>query len=152
MPGAEVGPDELIVSLGLEPHPEGGHFAETWRAASYGERPIGTAIYFLLRAGEVSHWHRIDSTEIWHHYAGAPLDLATWSEGAPVHRRRLGVDIAAGERPQLIVAAGEWQSAQPLGGWTLVGNTVSPGFEFAQFELAEPGWRPPDDAGTSGSP
>lgn len=142
VPIAELDPEHLIESLEMAPHPEGGHYVETWRAASGGERPSGTAIYFLLCRGELSQWHRIDSAEIWHHYAGDTLELATWSAGAPVRRRRLGVDIVAGERPQLVVEPGEWQSARTLGAWTLVGNTVSPGFDFAHFELARPGWDP----------
>lgn len=136
--------EQLIVTLGLEPHPEGGHYAETWRAPSDGGRAAGTAIYFLLRVGEESHWHRIDSAEVWHHYAGDPLEISTWSDGTSVDRRRLGTDVLAGERPQLVVAPGTWQSARTLGAWTLVGNTVSPGFEFEYFELADPGWRPVD--------
>ncbi len=139
----DLDPEQLIDLLGLEPHPEGGHYVQTWRAPADRGRSSGTAIYFLLRAGEVSHWHRVDSAEVWHHYAGAPLTLQTWNDGAPVVTRRLGTDLVAGERPQLVVEPGEWQSARSLGSWTLVGNTVSPGFEFDRFELAEPGWRPP---------
>jgi len=145
----ELDAEQLIELLDLRPHPEGGHFTETWRAPGDGERASGTAIYFLLRAGEVSHWHRIDSAEIWHHYAGSPLALTTWVDGASVVSRRLGTDVGAGERPQLIVEPGEWQSARTLGDWTLVGNTVSPGFEFDHFELAEPGWQPPAAERTS---
>ena len=142
-------PRQLIDLLDLAPHPEGGHYIQTWCAPSAGGRPSGTAIYFLLMADEISHWHRIDSTEIWHHYAGAPLALSTWVDGAPVTTRRLGTDILGGERPQLLVEAGEWQSARPLGSWTLVGNTVSPGFEFGRFELAAPGWQPPVEVAPS---
>lgn len=138
----ELDPEHLIELLELEPHPEGGYYNQTWRAASDGERPSGTAIYFLLRAGEESHWHRVDSAELWHHYAGASLSLQTWTQGAPVVTRRLGTDLVGGERPQLVVEPGEWQSARTLGDWTLVGTTVSPGFEFEHFELAEPGWHP----------
>lgn len=136
-------PSHLIELLGLERHPEGGHFVETWRAANTGERSSGTAIYFLLTADESSHWHRVDSAEIWHHYAGAALRLSTWSVGGSVQHRVLGVDLDEGERPQLVVAPGEWQSAQCLGAWTLVGCTVSPGFDFEHFELASPDWEPP---------
>jgi predicted cupin superfamily sugar epimerase len=133
----------IIVRLGLEPHPEGGHYRETWRADGEG-RVTGTAIYFLLARGERSHWHRIDSVEIWHHYAGAPLELATWSEGSDsVLVRTLGAGLTHDEEPQLIVDADQWQSARPLGEWTLVGCTVSPGFEFDHFELAASGWQPP---------
>jgi uncharacterized protein len=137
--------DALIAALGLAPHPEGGHYRETWRAeAAAGTRAAGSAIYFLLRAGERSAWHRVDAAEIWHWYGGAPLELsiAPASGEQPARRLLLGSDIEAGERPQLIVAAGEWQAAVSLGDWTLVGCTVSPAFEFEGFELAEPGWVP----------
>ncbi|MFP5319905.1 MAG: cupin domain-containing protein [Acidimicrobiia bacterium] len=132
--------------LDLEPHPEGGWYRETWRAdAPPGERSPGTAIYFLLRAGERSAWHRLDAAEVWHHYAGAPLALSVAaSPGDPGRRHVLGPDIAGGERPQLVVPAGAWQSAEVLGPWTLAGCTVSPGFEFSGFELA------PDGTGGTG--
>ena len=133
---------EIVETLGLEPHPEGGRFAETWRAsAPDGERAAGTAIYFLLLADETSHWHRVDAAEIWHHYAGAPLLLRTAQDDAIVERV-LGVDLGAGQRPQLVVEPGAWQSAASTGEWTLVGCTVSPGFEFSGFELAPNGWSP----------
>lgn len=136
--------DEIVELLGLEPHPEGGRFVETWRAvAADGERALGTAIYFLLRHDEVSHWHRVDAAEIWHHYAGAPLALRT-VVGDRVRERILGTDLTSGQRPQLVVEPGQWQSAVSLGAWTLVGCTVSPGFVFAGFELAPPGWDPTD--------
>jgi len=137
--------ETIIATLGLRPHPEGGHYAETWRAEHReGERPAGTATYFLLRAGETSAWHRVDAAEVWHYYAGAPLELriAPGHGGAAPLRLRLGTDLAAGERPQLMVPPGEWQAATSLGEWTLVGCTVSPGFRFEGFELAEPGWEP----------
>lgn len=132
--------DDWIAHLGLVPHPEGGCFKETWRdAPAGGGRGAGTAIYFLLRAGEESRWHRVDAAEIWHHYAGAPLHL--WiGPGAP---RVLGTDVLAGEAPQLVVPAGAWQRARSTGAFTLVGCTVSPAFDFAGFELAPPGWEPP---------
>ncbi len=141
-----MNPDDIVASLGLEPHPEGGWFAETWRDRPTSGRASGTAIYFLLRAGETSHWHRVDSAELWHHYAGAPLELSTWSgdDRGAVVTRVLGADLARGERPQLTVAPGDWQSARSTGEWTLVGCTVSPGFEFEHFELAPPGWSPGD--------
>ncbi len=139
-------PAHLIELLGLQPHPEGGHYVQTWQEGSAAGRSSGTAIYFLLRAGEESHWHRIDSAEVWHHYAGAPVVLRTWTEGRTVVTRRLGTDFAGGERPQLVVEPEEWQTARSDGAWTLVGNTVSPGFEFDRFELAEPGWQPPVEA------
>ena len=134
---------DLIATLDMRPHPEGGHYVETWRASSApAARAPGSAIYFLLRADESSHWHRIDSTEIWHYYAGAPLALATWVDGAKVDHAILGADIVAGQRPQHIVGPGVWQSARSLGDFTLVGCTVSPAFEFAGFELAPPDWQP----------
>lgn len=143
-PPAPLGADEVIGLLGLEPHPEGGCFRETFRdAESRDGRSVGTAIYFLLRRGERSAWHRVDASEIWHWYAGAPLALDIAKDGdTQPDRVRLGNDLAAGERPQAVVPAGAWQSAACEGDWTLVGCTVSPGFEFAGFELAEPGWRP----------
>jgi hypothetical protein len=136
--------DDIIELLGLEPHPEGGHFRQTWRApAAPDSRPAGTAIYFLLRADEVSHWHRVDAAEAWHHYIGASIELAMAPDACgPVERHVLGHDLAGGERPQVLVPAGVWQSARPLGGWALVGCTVAPGFDFAGFELAPPGWSP----------
>lgn len=135
--------DEIIAGLGLEPHPEGGYFHETWRAAAGpGGRASGTAIYFLLRRGKVSHWHRIDATEIWHWYAGAPVQLDTSTDGKDHTAQVLGTDLHAGQRPQIIVPPDHWQSARTLGDWTLAGCTVSPGFEFSEFQLAPAGWSP----------
>jgi predicted cupin superfamily sugar epimerase len=146
---------DVIRLLDLKPHPEGGHFRETFRdapppfpppqAGEGGEgvdRAASTAIYFLLAGGERSHWHRIDAVEVWHWYAGAALELEM--SQAPARRERviLGNDLAAAERPQAIVPAHAWQAAQTLGEWTLVGCTVAPGFEFARFELAPKGWEP----------
>ncbi len=128
--------------LGLVPHPEGGAYAETWRAPTAGERSAGSAIYFLLRAGEVSRWHRIDAAEAWHFYAGAPLELRIAAGGGQLAHHRLGIDLVAGERPQAVVPAGAWQTARSLGAWTLAGCTVTPGFEYAGFELAPEGWEP----------
>ena len=132
----------LIDALGLLPHPEGGWFRETWRdTPADGGRGVGTAIYFLLAAGERSHWHRVDAAEIWHHYAGDPLALGI-ADG-PAHRVvTLGSDLAAGQEPQAVVPPRAWQAARPLGAWSLVGCTVSPAFEFDGFELAPPSWRP----------
>ena len=132
----------IIDRLGLEPHPEGGWFRETWRATtSPGERASGTAIYFLLERGQVSAWHRIDADEIWHYYAGASLELRV--HGSPrIRTWRLGPGLDSGERPQRLVPALAWQSARSLGEWSLVGCTVSPAFDFAHFELAEPGGSP----------
>jgi predicted cupin superfamily sugar epimerase len=132
--------EDLIERLSLAPHPEGGHFRETWRdqPSLTESRGHGTAIYYLLRQGERSHWHRVDATEIWHFYMGDPLELSI--EGA--EPAVLGPHIDAEQRPQLIVPAGAWQSARTLGAFTLVGCTVSPAFDFDGFELAPPGWEP----------
>lgn len=135
--------DWLIDHLQLEPHPEGGWFRETWRdAPGEGRRGAGTAIHFLLRAGERSHWHRVDATEIWHHYAGGPLELAVSTDGATVTTITLGDDLFTGQAPQGLVPAGAWQAARPVGDWTLVGCTVAPAFEFDGFELAPHDWQP----------
>lgn len=132
----------IIAALGLQPHPEGGHYRETWRAeAGTAERAAGSAIYFLLKAGEVSRWHRVDAAEIWHFHAGSPLELVFERDGRLV-RETLGADLAAGERPQVVVPPHGWQTARSLGQWTLVGCTVSPAFEFDKFELAPEGWEP----------
>lgn len=133
--------EEVVALLGMQPHPEGGFYRETFRAPSPdGGRAASTAIYYLLREGEVSAWHRTDADEIWHHYAGAPLELSLSADGREHSSVRLGTDLAAGERPQGVVPAGVWQSARTLGGWTLVGCTVAPAFEFAGFEMAPPGF------------
>jgi uncharacterized protein len=136
---------DVIALLGLAPHPEGGHFREMFRDARTIDsgRAVSTAIYFLLAAGERSHWHRVDAVEIWHWYAGAPLLLETAaSDTAAIERLTLGPDLAAGQRPQGIVAAHAWQTATSLGAWTLTGCTVAPGFEFSGFELAPKHWSP----------
>ena len=132
--------DQIIEMLELREHPEGGHFRETWRdLPEGGGRGSGTAIYYLLRHGEMSAWHRIDATEIWHFYAGSPLELRT-READEETIGVLGTDLSRGERPQLVVPAGAWQSARSRaetpGGYTLVGCTVSPAFLFEGFELA----------------
>lgn len=144
MTARDLTADAIIALLGLEPHPEGGHFSETFRdAAGTGGRSASTAIYFLLKRGERSHWHRVDATEVWHWHAGAPLRLSTAAdEAGPVTDMILGADLAAGERPQGVVPAHHWQAAESLGDWTLVGCTVAPGFDFAGFVLAPPGWSP----------
>lgn len=142
-PMATWRPAEIVRALGLAPHPEGGHYRETFRdEAETGGRAASTAIYYLLAAGETSEWHRVDAAEIWHFYAGAPLVLTVSGDGHDAAAHRLGPDIAAGERPQLVVSAGHWQTATSLGAWTLVGCTVAPGFAFSGFELAPPDWRP----------
>jgi uncharacterized protein len=134
---------EVIATLDLAPHPEGGWYRETFRdLCTIGSRPASTAIYYLLEAGQVSRWHRVDAVEVWHWHAGAPLALTTCADGRAAEPHRLGSDIAAGERPQLVVPAGHWQTARSLGGWTLVGCTVAPGFRFEGFELAPEGWQP----------
>jgi len=134
---------ELIRLLELAPHPEGGHFRETFRDARTLDRgrAASTAIYFLLARGERSHWHRVDAVEVWHYYAGAPLMLEI-ADGDARTTVTLGADLGAGEQPQGIVPAGAWQAAQSLGDWTLVGCTVAPGFEFSGFELAPKNWSP----------
>ena len=133
--------DEIIAHLRLAPHPEGGHYRQTWVEDPAKDRPAGTAIYFLLKAGERSHWHRVDATEIWHFYAGAPLILSLAADAAgPATEHRLGPDLSDGETPQVIVPKDHWQAARTTGEWTLVGCTVSPGFRFEGFTLAEPGF------------
>lgn len=135
---------EVIRLLDLERHPEGGHYRETFRdpRTDQAGRSLGTAIYFLLDVGEASHWHRVDATEIWHWHAGAPLVLTVSPDGHDAQASYLGPDLKTGQRPQLVVPAGWWQTATSLGAWTLVGCTVAPGFDFAGFELAPPDWRP----------
>jgi uncharacterized protein len=134
---------DVIRMLDLKPHPEGGHFRETFRdARQIGGRATSSAIYFLLARGERSHWHRIDAVEIWHWHAGAPLQLEIAAAPDRVERVTLGGDISAGLRPQAVVPAHVWQAAQTLGDWTLLGCTVAPAFDFAGFELAPPAWSP----------
>lgn len=135
-------PQDLIDRLGLGPHPEGGWYRQTWRdEPADGGRGVGTAIYFLLAAGERSHWHRVDAAEVWHHYAGDPLELAI-ADGGHHEVVVLGDDLAAGQEPQALVPARAWQAARPTGAWTLVGATVTPAFEFEGFELAPAAWTP----------
>jgi uncharacterized protein len=136
---------DIIRVLDLKPHPEGGHFRETFRDArqSAEGRATSTAIYFLLARGERSHWHRVDAVEVWHWHAGAPLRLEIYSEhSGKIESLTLGCDLAAGERPQGVVPAHAWQAALTLGDWTLVGCTVAPGFDFKTFELAPKDWSP----------
>lgn len=136
-------PAEIIERLGMERHPEGGWYVQTFRDVSGGARGHSTAIYYLLERGERSHWHRVkDAVEVWHHYAGGALALSISDGSSAAVVQVLGPDLAAGERPQLIVPANWWQSATPLGDWVLVGCTVSPGFVFSSFEMAPPGWEP----------
>ncbi|MEO9900298.1 cupin domain-containing protein [Nisaea sp.] len=134
----------IVAKLGMQPHPEGGYYAETWRdAPDDGSRGTMTQIYYLLPVGEVSAWHRVtDATEIWHHYAGAPLVLTLSPNGHDAEAHHLGPDVLAGQKPQVVVPEGWWQAAESLGEWTLVGCTVAPAFDFSGFEMAPPDWRP----------
>nr|WP_321442625.1 cupin domain-containing protein [uncultured Cohaesibacter sp.] len=133
----------IIAALEMQPHPEGGYFCETFRDA---EGPDGrghsTAIYYLLEAGDRSHWHRVDATELWFWHAGAALLLSQSADGKESETYILGPDILAGERPQIIVPRHHWQSAESTGDWTLVSCTVAPGFVFEGFEMAPPDWQP----------
>jgi predicted cupin superfamily sugar epimerase len=137
--------EDIIRLLDLQPHPEGGHYRETFRDSrsidAVSGRAASTAIYFLLRASEISRWHKVDAAEVWHWYAGAPLALSI-VDGRQKLDVRLGADLTANERPQAAVPAGAWQQAQSLGAWTLAGCTVAPGFEFAGFEMAPPEFNP----------
>lgn len=140
--------DLVIARLGMRPHPEGGWYRETWRApartTTFRARPASSAILYLLAAGERSHWHRVDADEIWQFSTGAPLELRVWRDGDPtVAVHRLGGEVTVGDTPQVVVPAGAWQAARPLGAWTLVGCIVAPAFEFAGFELAAAAWEPP---------
>ena len=141
---AALSAQDIIRMLALKPHPEGGHFRETFRDPSQmaDGRSVSTAIYFLLARGERTHWHRIDVVEIWHWYAGAPLQLEIAAAPGRVERVTLGGDISAGLRPQAVVPPQAWQAAQTLGDWTLLGCTVAPGFDFAKHEVAPQGWSP----------
>jgi uncharacterized protein len=133
----------VIEALGLRPHPEGGWYGERWRApAGEGERPASSAILYLLGAGEESRWHRVDADEIWQFSAGDPLEVRVAAAGSPILRHRLGGDVTAGDESQVVVPAGAWQAARPLGEWTLVGCIVAPAFSFHGFELAPDGWEP----------
>jgi uncharacterized protein len=132
--------DEIIETLGLQPHPEGGHFRETFRDEG-APRGASTAIYYLLKAGERSHWHRVDATEVWHWYAGDAIELSI-SQSGVTKTQTLGPNLVSGERPQIVVPKHAWQSARPLGRYTLVGCTVAPAFTFEGFEMAPPSWRP----------
>ena len=131
--------DEIIAHLNLAPHPEGGHYRQTWVAENDG-RPTGTCIYFLLKGGESSHWHKVDATEIWLYHAGDPLILSmSATDEGPATDHVLGPDLTRGA-PQIIVPEGHWQAARTIGAFTLVSCTVSPGFQFDWFVLAEPGF------------
>lgn len=136
--------EEVIKRLDLKAHPEGGYFRETFRDSrtDASGRAVSTAIYYLLGLGEVSEWHRVDATEIWHYHAGAPMVITLSPNGHDAQARHLGPDFSNGQEPQIVVPANHWQTATSLGAWTLVGCTVAPGFDFAGFEMAPPGWRP----------
>lgn len=140
--------EDLIRVLDLNRHPEGGYYRETFRdeilngGTDQHGRAASTCIYFLLPAGELSAWHKVDAAEAWHHYAGAPFALTVSENGHDAWSMRLGPNLLAGERPQAVVPANAWQTAESLGRWTLVGCTVAPGFEFSGFEMASPDWRP----------
>jgi predicted cupin superfamily sugar epimerase len=136
-------PAQIIETLGMQRHPEGGWYAETFRDAEGGARGHSTAIYYLLETGERSHWHRVtDATEVWLYHAGDPLRLSLSADGRAVETHVLGPDVVRDQRPQIIVPAGWWQSAAPIGGFTLVSCTVAPGFTFESFEMAPPDWQP----------
>ena len=136
-PGADAA--SVIAALDLRPHPEGGHYRETWRdTPPDGGRGAGTSILFLLRAGEISRWHRVDAAELWIWQAGAPLSLALFPGGDVT----LGPNLAAGETPHQTVPARVWQAAKSLGSWSLCCCVVAPAFDFEKFELAPPGWEP----------
>jgi predicted cupin superfamily sugar epimerase len=136
--------DDIIEKLGLQPHPEGGHYRETWVADNDG-RATGTCIYFLLKGGEENRWHRVDATEIWHFYAGDPLLLRlSATDDGPAERHLLGPDLAQDQRPQVIIPPHHWQRAECTGAHTLVGCTVSPGFQFEGFTLAADGFDIPE--------
>lgn len=134
---------EIIAALDLQPHPEGGYYRETFRDPREQDgRSAGTAIYYALGVGDCSAWHRVDAAEIWHWYAGSPLALTLSPNGHDAQSHRLGPNLVQGERPQVVVPADWWQTAESLGEWTLVGCTVAPGFTFEGFEMAPPDWRP----------
>ncbi len=136
--------EKVAAALDMAPHREGGRFVETWRAPSEpGTRAAASAILYLLRAGEESRWHRVDVAEVWQWSGGDPLELRIARIVAgPVETHRLGGDVLAGEEPQVVVPAGAWQAARPLGAWALVGCIVAPAFDYAGFELAPEGWEP----------
>ena len=151
----QIDVDQIIEFLGLIPHPEGGYYQETFRdlpnssdePGAFDERALSTAIYFLLTEGQKSHWHRIDCSEVWHWYAGSPLALSISSAQDQLATTKiLGNNLVEGQRPQIVIPANHWQSAQSLGPWSLVGCTVAPGFEFDSFELSDPEFEPGGDS------
>lgn len=135
-----MNPQDLIRALGLRPHPEGGHYAQTFKSPTLlntpqGLRAASTAIYFLLERGDFSAWHRVRSDEVWHFYAGEGLELHLLTDRGEYSKVRMGPQVLQGEQPQAVVPAGVWQAARPVGAYALVGCTVAPGFDFADFEL-----------------
>ena len=135
--------DAIIADLRLSPHPEGGWYRETFRdAPADGSRGALTQIYYLLRRGERSRWHRVDAVEVWHFYAGDPLRLHLAQPPAPALSLVLGTGFALGQQAHAVVPAGAWQAAEPLGHFTLAGCTVAPAFRFDGFDLAPEGWQP----------
>ncbi len=137
------GAEAIIRRLGLQRHPEGGWYAETFRdREGVDGRAHSTVIHFLLVAGERSHWHRVDATETWFFHAGAPLELGISEDGVTSRTVRLGVKLDDGEQPHAIVPKAAWQAARSMGEWTLVSCSVAPGFRFEGFELAPAGWAP----------
>lgn len=138
----DLGANEIVRLLNMAPHPEGGHYAETYRAAGDG-RAVMTANYYLLEADQVSAWHRVNAEEAWLWHAGGPLTLTlSPPDGKGAASLVLGPDLRAGQRPQALIPAHHWQTAETLGHWTLLSCVVAPGFEFSGFTLAPPGWRP----------
>ena len=139
----DLGANEIIRQLGMQAHPEGGHYVETYRSATSEARPASTAIYYLLQADDISAWHRVDADEHWLWHAGGPLALTlSPPDGKGATPYTLGPDLRAGQRPQLTVPAHHRQTAESLGAWTLVSCIVAPGFDFTGFELAPEHWRP----------
>ncbi|KZM51104.1 cupin domain-containing protein [Labrenzia sp. OB1] len=136
--------EQIVTLLRMQPHPEGGFYAETFRDEVTDEsgRAASTLIYFLLPEGVLSRWHKVDAVETWHWYAGAPLELSISPDGRAKQVLAVGNDLAAGQRPQGVVPRDAWQQARSLGSWTLVGCTVAPGFQFEGFEMAPEGWEP----------
>jgi uncharacterized protein len=138
--------DTVVELLNMQPHPEGGFYAETFRDdfTDKNGRAASTLIYFLIPEGVLSRWHRVDAVETWHWYAGSPLELSISADGTSKNVLTLGNDLLAGQRPQGIVPRDGWQQARSLGAWTLVGCTVAPGFQFEGFVMAPEGWEPTD--------
>jgi predicted cupin superfamily sugar epimerase len=145
----DLSADDVIRLLDLQPHPEGGHYVETFRDGGgiTGPRGTSSAIYYLLREGEMSAWHRVtDASEVWHWHGGDAMELRVAPfGGGPATTIRLGPDLAAGEGPQGVVPSGDWQTTRLTGTWSLVGCTVAPAFQFDVWELSPEGWEPEGD-------